>query len=143
MGVVHMPRYYAVNDRPVKMVATPEGGADILVLDMVTGAFVPDRSYFLRISEVGKDVDSLHEDQFHALVATIRNQIAEKRLAQSIVWHRTGDGELPYAALLDGRAHCVRVNDFPAEPLYSLLVEGEWLADLEDWPANWVKPPAM
>lgn len=127
----------------MKVVATPEGGADILVLDMVTGVFTPDRSYFLRISEVGKDVDSLNEDQFHALVAMIRNQIAERRLAQSIVWHRTDNGEHPYSAQLDGRTHTIRVNDFPAEPLYSLLVEHEWMADLEDWPENWIKPPAI
>jgi hypothetical protein len=28
----------------------------------------------------------------------------------------------------------VRVNDFPAEPLYSLPVNGRLEYDLEDWP---------
>ena len=33
----NLPQYYAVNDRPVKMIATPEGGRDVLVMNMRTG----------------------------------------------------------------------------------------------------------
>ncbi len=34
----------------------------------------------------------------------------------------------------------MRVNDFPAEPLYSLLVNGQVAYDLEDWPERWLRP---
>jgi hypothetical protein len=34
----------------------------------------------------------------------------------------------------------LRVNDFPAEPLYSIMVDGTVLADLEDWPSAWQRP---
>ena len=57
-----------------------------------------------------------------------------------IAWEHTGDGELPYRATVDGAELLVRVNDFPAEPLYSLLVNGRLECDLEDWPAPWVRP---
>ena len=55
-------------------------------------------------------------------------------------WRRTEDGEWPFYAEVDGHALRVRVNDFPAEPLYSLFVDDEHLEDLDDWPPVWVKP---
>jgi hypothetical protein len=58
----------------------------------------------------------------------------------SLAWEHTGDGELPYRAEVDGAELLVRVNDFPAEPLYSLLVNGQVAYDLEDWPEHWVRP---
>jgi hypothetical protein len=61
---------------------------------------------------------------------------ADQLLGADVQWEATGDGELPYA--FDGWT--VRVNDFPAEPLYTLLCEG-FALDLEDWPASWVRPP--
>jgi hypothetical protein len=57
-----------------------------------------------------------------------------------IAWEHTGDGELPYRATVDGAELLVQVNDFPAEPLYSLLVNGRRECDLEDWPGPWVRP---
>jgi hypothetical protein len=57
-----------------------------------------------------------------------------------IAWEHTGDGELPYRAKVGGVELLVRVNDFPAEPLYSLLVNGQLECDLEDWPGRWVRP---
>jgi hypothetical protein len=57
-----------------------------------------------------------------------------------IAWEHTGDGELPYRAEVGGAELLVRVNDFPAEPLYSLLVNGQLECDLEDWPERWVRP---
>lgn len=58
----------------------------------------------------------------------------------AIAWAHTGDGERPYRAVAGGAELVVRVNDFPAEPLYSLLVNGRPAGDLEDWPAAWIRP---
>ena len=60
-----------------------------------------------------------------------------------IAWEHSGDGEFPYHAEVDGRTLTVRVNDFPAEPLYSLFVDDEHVIDLEDWPPGWVKPSSV
>jgi hypothetical protein len=57
-----------------------------------------------------------------------------------ITWQYTGDGERPYRAVAGGAELVVQVNDFPAEPLYTLLVNGQPGPDLEDWPAAWTRP---
>jgi hypothetical protein len=57
-----------------------------------------------------------------------------------IVWKHTGDAEFPYTAEAEGRRFTIRINDFPAEPLYTLLADSEELTDLEDWPPAWVMP---
>jgi hypothetical protein len=64
-------------------------------------------------------------------------------------WHDAGsrvDGEdlIIYEMPFRGRRLRVRANDYPAEPMYTLLVgePGEETAavDLEDWPSSWTRP---
>jgi hypothetical protein len=52
----------------------------------------------------------------------------------------TGDGERPYTAVAGGVTLVIQVNDFPAEPLYTVLADGQPLGDLEDWPEPWLRP---
>lgn len=59
---------------------------------------------------------------------------------RAIAWQRTGEAEFPYAASVDGQDWRVRVGDFPAEALYTLLVAGESVAEYDDWPAAWQRP---
>ena len=59
---------------------------------------------------------------------------------EAIVWQRTADGEFPYPALRDGVGLRLRVNDFPAEPLYTLVVDFLPAVDLDDWPVLWLRP---
>lgn len=137
------PRYYSVDDRLVKLVELPDGSIEAQALDVATGSFVADRSYFARIAAgMGKDVDQLTEAQFLQRVAALRQSVSEERRAAAIAWEPTGDGEIPYRAWFQGRELALRVNDFPAEPLYTLLSDGEEIEDLEDWPAPWVRPAA-
>jgi hypothetical protein len=60
--------------------------------------------------------------------------------AREITWHSTGDGEIPYEAKVDGQRWTVQVNDFPAEALYTLIIDGTPVEDLEDWPSAWQRP---
>jgi hypothetical protein len=133
-------RWYAVNDRPVMLKVLPDGGMTVLVLDTVAGMLVRDMSYLPRVSEHGKDIDALTEAEFERRVAAAWRAASDRRHATAIAWEHTGDGEFPYRAELDGRELVVRVNDFPAEPLYTLLIGGAEVEDLEDWPAAWVRP---
>lgn len=55
-------------------------------------------------------------------------------------WQGTDDGEFPYVASVEGQQWRLRVNDFPAEALYTLLINGEEIADYDDWPAAWQRP---
>jgi hypothetical protein len=60
--------------------------------------------------------------------------------ARRVEWRRTATAEVPYEAEIDGRRWAVRVNDFPAEPLYTLFIDGAPAQDLDEWPAAWVRP---
>lgn len=62
-------------------------------------------------------------------------------LVGAIVWRHSGDGEFPYLARHGELELTIRVNDFPAEPLYTLIVNGADAANLDDWPASWSRPP--
>jgi hypothetical protein len=60
--------------------------------------------------------------------------------SRPVTWRRTGSAEHPYEAEVEGRRWTVRVNDFPAQVLYTLLVDGVEAEDLEEWPAAWTRP---
>ena len=59
---------------------------------------------------------------------------------RSVAWRRTASAEQPYEAEVDGQRWTVRVNDFPAEPLYTLLIDGARVEDLDAWPIAWERP---
>ena len=54
-----------------------------------------------------------------------------------IHWHRTAHPDLPFSANVDGSQWQLRLNDFPAEPLYTLLIDGQPIGDLDDLPPTW------
>lgn len=59
-------------------------------------------------------------------------------LDRAIYWHRSGDVDAPWAASYDGHALNLRLGDSPAEPLYTLLVDGLEVLELEStWPDGW------
>lgn len=60
--------------------------------------------------------------------------------AREIAWRRTASAEIPFEAVIDGRRWTVRVNDFPAERLYTLLIDGVEVEDLDAWPGAWRRP---
>lgn len=64
----------------------------------------------------------------------------EPHRERAVAWRATKSAELPYEAEVDGRRWAVRVNDFPAEPLYTLLIEGAPVENLDDWPGAWKRP---
>lgn len=62
-------------------------------------------------------------------------------LRRPLDWRRAaGSAEFPYEAMVDGLLWRIRVNDFPAEPLYTLLIADEEIGDLDDWPPSWRRP---
>lgn len=139
-GIVPV-RLYALADRPVMEVRMPDGGVGVMALDPASGAFVFRPDLFPRLGEFWSvDLDRLDGDAFGRLVAHCRLVRMLERLAAPIIWSRTGDGVVPYRAEFQGRELMIRVNDFPAEPLYSVISEGQNLGDLEDWPSAWIRP---
>ena len=71
--------YYAVNDRPVKVITTSQGGGDVMVMNMRTGEFERDLSYGYRIREPGKDVDKFTEQEFDDYVLVLKQYIASQK----------------------------------------------------------------
>lgn len=68
--------WYAVNDRPVKFQPTPDGGLDVLAMNMRTGRFERDLSYLTRCLEPHADVDQFPDEaSFDAYVAELRRRI--------------------------------------------------------------------
>ena len=55
-------------------------------------------------------------------------------------WRATGDAEFPYAVAVEGRGWLIRINDFPVDALYTLLIDGGELGDFDDWPPAWRRP---
>ena len=85
-----------VNDRPVMIVETADGGADCVVLDWTSGSFVVDRSYFSRtLPGDFRDVDAVMPDQMTEIVAVHRARIlrrlVERLAAMPIDDEGTGD----------------------------------------------------
>ncbi len=65
---------------------------------------------------------------------------ARGKAARAVSWRRTASAEVPYEADVDGRRWTVRVNDFPAAALYTLLVDGAPVEELDAWPEAWERP---
>lgn len=102
-GAPGYPKYYAVNDRPIALVPTANGGVDCVAFDFDTGALVPERSYFTRLTPgAGGDVDALGEEQFAELVGQHRTDLV---VCWARKFCRAGEpGEDPLGALgLAGR----------------------------------------
>ena len=45
-----------------------------------------------------------------------------------------------FEADVDGARWSIRLNDFPDEPLYSLLINGDEVMHFDDWPEIWIRP---
>ncbi|MEK6299997.1 MAG: helix-turn-helix transcriptional regulator [Acidobacteriota bacterium] len=55
-----------------------------------------------------------------------------------MTWEETKDPEYPYSAKVNQDNYLIRLNDFPDESLYTLIVNNEEIEDLEDWPERWI-----
>jgi len=63
----------------------------------------------------------------------------EDYLALEMTWFKNPNVDYPYKSFHGGNILKLRLNDFPAEPLYSLFVNDKFIMDIEDWPATWTK----
>lgn len=70
--------YYTVNDRPVKMMPTKDGGRTVLVLNWQTGEFEVDMSYLSRCYNPEQDVDRLSQEVFEQYVSQLRREISQQ-----------------------------------------------------------------
>lgn len=55
-------------------------------------------------------------------------------------WRRTGDPEIPYRTEVDGITLTLMLGDFPAEYLYTLLVDDRQVSQFDVLPKTWHIP---
>ena len=132
-------RYYAVEDRPVRVEGTGPAETVAFALDLATGAFVRDHEALARVVLGGADVEELSEQAFQRLVRELRRSASYDRQNTAMIWRSTGDPEYPYRAELGGTVYTLYSGDFPVEPMYSLLVEGQVVDSLDTWPHAWTR----
>lgn len=69
-------------------------------------------------------------------------------LTQTVQWQAGPTPELVYRALVEiaptdqsqapvGQEWLIRLNDFPRQPLYTLLIDGIKQVDFDAWPECW------
>jgi hypothetical protein len=63
-------------------------------------------------------------------------------LHRTLEWRSTEDADFPWAAESDGKMYRVRLNDFPDEWMYSLMVDGAEMGYFHDWPESWTRGKA-
>ncbi len=68
------------------------------------------------------------------------SQDLEHYIKQKIKWKKTGSFEYPYKVDFDEKSLVVKLNDFPVESMYTLIVNNVESGDFDDWPALWVRP---
>ncbi len=56
---------------------------------------------------------------------------------REISWAHTDDAEFPYEAIMNNEHLKIRLNDFPEEPLYTLVINEAPDVDFDDWPDSW------
>ncbi|MCP9493048.1 MAG: hypothetical protein MSG64_01200 [Pyrinomonadaceae bacterium MAG19_C2-C3] len=61
-------------------------------------------------------------------------------LKRRIIWKKSSDPFHPFVANFEGERCVIRLNDFPAEHLYTLIVDGEEVSDFDDWSEHWLRP---
>lgn len=69
------------------------------------------------------------------MATKVQNYLGEK-----VVWRRGSNPAYPYEAEFNKERLAIRLNDFPDEHLYTLIVDSAEVADFDDWPKQWVRP---
>ncbi len=57
--------------------------------------------------------------------------------AVQMAWKQSDDPYYPYEAHIGTEKYVIRLNDFPVEHLYTLLVNGTEVISFDDWPEKW------
>ncbi|HLK63264.1 MAG TPA: hypothetical protein VKU19_07480 [Bryobacteraceae bacterium] len=69
------------------------------------------------------------------------NKQVSRVLAKRIEWRPTGNFDIPWIAEDRQHTYRVRLNNFPDEWMYGLLVDETEAGDFHDWPDTWKRGP--
>jgi hypothetical protein len=60
-----------------------------------------------------------------------------ERLTRELTWRRTNDLDHPWTTEAGGETWRVRLNDFPDDVMYTLIIDDAVIGSFHDWPACW------
>lgn len=66
--------------------------------------------------------------------------MADDPRERGVTWGRGPDAEWVFVAEVEGQRWQIRLGDFPAEAMYTLVVDGEEVMSFDDWPGAWRRP---
>jgi hypothetical protein len=52
----------------------------------------------------------------------------------------TENAEFPLRAVVENQTWVIRVNDFPVQDMFTLIIDDEEIFDFNGWPHNWKRP---
>ncbi len=61
-------------------------------------------------------------------------------LEEKMVWKEGGEPVYPYITNISGEKCLIRINDFPNDHLYTLIVNDKEVVSFDDWPKHWSRP---
>ncbi|HEY7491100.1 MAG TPA: hypothetical protein VIH59_08340 [Candidatus Tectomicrobia bacterium] len=61
-------------------------------------------------------------------------------LEKKMVWQKSTDPIYPYTADFEKERCLIRINDFPDEHLYTLIVNDREVVHFDNWPQYWTRP---
>jgi hypothetical protein len=67
------------------------------------------------------------------------NELIVQLQRSSVEWVSIPDSPYVFNALFHGTSVALRLNDFPDEPLYTLIFDGTE-TDLDEFPSSWTLP---
>lgn len=65
------------------------------------------------------------------------NKSLDNYFNKRIAWSKTNYAEFPYEAIVGKEHWRIRINDFPPEPMYTLLVNEKAIGSFDEWPMRW------
>lgn len=69
-----------------------------------------------------------------------KGAVARELLNAEIAWKKGRNPVFPYVVNFEGVNCIIRINDFPEEALYTLIIEDGETLDFDEWPAHWDRP---
>jgi hypothetical protein len=60
-------------------------------------------------------------------------------LKTNLHWEKTNDPLYPYTIYSVDKKFKLRLNDYPEEPMYTLIIDGEIIESFDDWPDAWTR----
>lgn len=75
--------------------------------------------------------------------STANNWSDHWAVQHAVPWQTAaGPSGIEFEATVSGAQWLIRMNDFPDEPLYTLLIDGAEVLHFDDWPGFWgARPP--